>query len=92
MMRAMTDEMKDVLVQFEKRITSAVNNGFDRVDVRLTNLENRLGSLEVRTSSLEETVHEIQEDLRAGLKAIDQHALQLFDHHKRIGRLEKRFA
>lgn len=71
--------------KLEKRILSTVN-------VRMDNLEARLTPLERKVSTIEGIVIDMHEDLNAGLKAIDSHALLLIDHGKCIGRLEKRLA
>lgn len=69
----------------ERRVMSTLNE-------RIGGIETRLVPIERKLTSIEENVIEMQEDLNAGLRAIDEHALGLLDHTKRIRRLEKRMA
>jgi hypothetical protein len=70
---------------FERRITNAFNERMDALDIRVTHVEQSI----VR---IDKTLVEMQESLDAALLATDKHTVQLFDHTKRIGRLEKRLA
>lgn len=77
--------------QFEARITNAFTDRLIPIYGRLDTIEARLDSIGRRLTSVESTVDEMREELTAGLKTVDVHSAQLFDHQKRIGRLEKRF-
>jgi len=77
-------QIKDALIQFERRILSTVND-------RISNVEARLIPLEMKVRRIDENVSAMREELDIALSAIDDNSVQLIDHQKRIGRLEKRF-
>ena len=91
MMKGMKQELKD-LAEVVYAVQAGMDHGFERLNTRMDNIETRLVPIERRLTNIEEIVADIRNDLDASLAATDKHAIQLFDHDKRIGRLEKRVA
>lgn len=89
-------EMRIELKEWAMTITETILEGMDRVfqklSTRMDTIDDRLGVIEKKVSNIEGVVLEMRDDLDAGLKAIDKHSIQLMDHTKRIGRIEKRIA
>lgn len=85
-------EIQNDLKEFAEIILAGMDQGFQKLTTRMDNFEGRLIPLEQKASNIEIIVSDIRDDLDAGLKAIDKHAVMLLDHKKRIGRLEKRMA
>lgn len=67
----------------------AMKRGFNKIELRIGDVEVEVHQLNQRVGSLEVTVLDMQEDLKGIGKAIDKDAIRIIDHGRRIVRLEK---
>jgi hypothetical protein len=91
-MRAGFTQAKEDLKEMVEVILADMDKGFQLMNGRMDNFEARLIPIEQNIRSIDATVTEMRLELNANMAATDSHALQLIDHTKRIGRLEKRAA